>query len=101
MVERPEVEDHFMRDAAVVIRVEHVIVILQTRLEIIRVQDGVARRVGHSCGTQHADVSVRDQQNARAAPRSGGYGGDRPRAPPPDGGGAPEKTSQMLLHTHY
>ena len=37
------------------------------------------RRVGHALGAEHADVAVRDQQNARRAPRRGRHRVNRVR----------------------
>ncbi len=68
-LEPAQVEDHLVRDSAVLPRVEHVVVLLQPRLEIVGVEDGVARCVGHTGRAEHPDVAVRDQQDAGAPPR--------------------------------
>ena len=67
-LESAQVEDHLVRDRAVRPRVQHVVMRLEALLDVVRVQDGVLRGVGHALGAQHADVAVGDQQDARRAP---------------------------------
>ena len=52
------------------------IVRLEPRLDVVGVEDRVPRRVGDALGAEHPDVAVRDQQDARAAPRRRGDGVD-------------------------
>ena len=72
--ERPEVEDELVRDAAVRVGVEHLEVGLEQRLHVVRVQDRDTARLGDAAAAQQADVRMRDQHDARAAPRRGGDG---------------------------
>ena len=79
---RPQVEDHLVRHAAVRPRVEHRIVRLEPRLDVVGVQDRVAGGVGHAVAAEHPDVGVRNQQDARAAPRRRGDTRESRAAPP-------------------
>ena len=71
-LQRPQVEDQFVGDASVPARVEHVVARFEARLDVVGVQDGVLGGRGHPAGAQQANVGVRDEQDARAAPRGGG-----------------------------
>ena len=65
-----------MRDAAVAARVEDREVPLQARLDVVGVQNGVPRRLGHAITPEHLHVGVGNQQDAGAAPRRRRHGVD-------------------------
>ena len=63
VVEGAQVEDHLVRDAAVLAGVEHRVVLLEPRLDVVGVQDRVFGGFGHPVAPEHADISVRNKQN--------------------------------------
>ncbi len=68
LLQGTQVENHFVRDTAVRTRVEHRIVFLEPRLDVVGVQDGVTGGVRHAFRAEHSHVGVGNQQDARAAP---------------------------------
>src|SRR5262245_27387932 len=58
LLQGPEVKDHLVRDAAVLARIEHGEVRLQACLHIVRVENCVARRIGHPVSAEHLHVGV-------------------------------------------
>jgi hypothetical protein len=69
-VERAQIQNALVRDEAVA-AVERREIIFQPLGNVIRVEDGVFRRLGQSVRAHHRDIHPRNRQNARAAPRRG------------------------------
>ena len=68
VLEPAQIQNHLVGDPSVRPRVQHRIVRLQAGLQIVRAEDGLAAGGRQPFGAQHADVAIRNEQHAGAAP---------------------------------
>ncbi|ENO93134.1 putative metal-dependent RNase [Thauera sp. 28] len=66
-LDRPDVEDAFMRDAALAAGVEHRVVVLEALGEVVGVEDRYLGRALEALSAHHRDVHPRDRQDAGGA----------------------------------
>ena len=68
-LERPRIENAFVRHRAVRSFVQHRVCMLEPLRDVVRIQDRNLGGVCESFSAHHADIQIADRQNARTAER--------------------------------